>query len=106
MGTACFPGILGAPATDGLRLARESETERAPFGVPTDRPPRPGVDHGPAEPSDLLERSLHIGDGEIRQRGRVAWAGATFVDAEHGSPALGLPAAAFGLAALGELNAE
>lgn len=64
------------------------------------------MDHASAQRGDLLECRVHIGHGEIRQRGRVAWAGATFVNAEHGSPALSLPAATFGLGALGELDAE
>jgi hypothetical protein len=64
------------------------------------------MDHASPEPRDPLERGRHIRDGEVRQRGRVARPGATFVNAEHRSAALGLPAATFGLAALGELDPE
>jgi len=64
------------------------------------------VDHAPAERGDLLERGLHIGNGEVRQRGRVARAGATFVNAEARSSVVGLPAATFGLAALREFDPE
>jgi hypothetical protein len=64
------------------------------------------MDHASAQRGDLLKRGVHVGDGEIWQRGRVAWAGATFVNAERWSPARGLPTAAFRLAALGELDAE
>jgi len=64
------------------------------------------MDHASPERGDVLERGLHIRDGEIRQRARVARPGATFVNAERRSPALGLPAATFGLAALGQLAAE
>ena len=64
------------------------------------------MDHASPERPDLLQRGVHVSDGEVGQRGRVAWAGATLVNAEHGSSALGLPAATFGLASLGELDAE
>ena len=67
---------------------------------------RPGMDHASPERGDLLERGLHIGNREIRQRCRVARAGTALVDSDHGSPALSLPAATFGLAALGQLDAE
>ena len=64
------------------------------------------MDHASAQRGDLLERGVHLSHGEIWQRGCVAWTGATFVNAEHRSPALGLPTATFDLAALGELDAE
>jgi hypothetical protein len=64
------------------------------------------MDHASPEPGDLLERGRHIRDGEVRQRGCVARPGATFVNAEHRSAALGLPAATLGLAALGKLDTE
>ena len=64
------------------------------------------MDHASPQRGDLLERSLHLGNGEIRQGGRVARARATFVNANRGSAALRLPSTAFGLAALGELGAE
>jgi hypothetical protein len=91
---------------DALRARREREAEWATFGVPTDRPPRPGMDHASAQPSDLLERGLHVRDGEVRERGRVARTGTTFVNAERRTPAVGLPAATFGVATLGEIDAE
>lgn len=64
------------------------------------------MDHASPKRSHLLKRGLHIVHGEVRQRGRVAWAGASFVNAERRSPAVGLPAATFALAALGEFDAE
>jgi len=91
---------------DTLRAGGESEAERTSLGVPTDRPPRPGMNHASPERRDLLERGLHVRDGEVRQRGPVAGAGATFVNAKHGSATLGLPAATLGLAARGELDAQ
>ena len=84
----------------------DSEAERASFRVPTDRPLRSGMDHASTQRGDLLERGLHIGDGEIRQRGSIAWARATFVNAEHKRRTLGLPTATFGRAALGEFDSE
>jgi hypothetical protein len=64
------------------------------------------MNHASAERGDLLERRLHMVHGEIRQRGRFAWASATFVNAEHRSPAHCLPTATFDVAALVELDAE
>ena len=64
------------------------------------------MDHSSAQRADLLQCGLHIGDGEIRQRCRVAGPSATFVNTDYGSAALRLPTAAFGLAPLGELDAE
>jgi hypothetical protein len=64
------------------------------------------MDHASSEPPDLPERGLHIGDGEVRQRGRVARTGTTLVNAHRRTPTLALPAATLGLAALGELNPE
>jgi hypothetical protein len=97
-------GSRGPGRRDALRA--QSEAEGAPFGVPTDRPPRPGMDHASPKPPDLPKRGLHIRNGEIRQRGRVARTDTTFVNAKRRTPAVGLPAATFGLAALGELDAE
>jgi len=64
------------------------------------------MDHASPERLDLLKRALHIRDGEVRQRECVAWTGTTFVNADRRTPAVGLPAVTFGLAALGELDAE
>ncbi len=63
------------------------------------------MNHASPQPPDSLERCLHIGDREVRQRGRVARIGTTLVNAERGT-AGGLPAATFGFAPLSELNAE
>ena len=63
------------------------------------------MNHASPQPPDPLERCLHIGDREVRQRGRVARTGTTLMNAERGT-AVGLPAATFGLAPLSELNAE
>src|ERR1700759_2275889 len=79
--TKCAPGGVAGPAMRRLRPRGESETERAPLGISADRPPRPGMDHATAQRGDLLERGLHMGHSEIRQRGRVPWAGATLVNA-------------------------
>ena len=54
----------------------------------------------------MLKRGVHIGDGEVRQRRGVARTGAAFMNAEHRSTALALPAAAFFRSALGEVDAE
>lgn len=64
------------------------------------------MDHASAQRGDFFERGFHVGHVEIRQRDGVARPGATFVNAEYRSPALGLPALTFELAALGELDAE
>ena len=105
--TTCASGESWcAQACDGLRPRSESEAERAPLGIPADRPSRPGMDHASAQRGHLLERGVHLGHSEIRQRGRVAWPNATFVNAQHWSPALSLPTATFELAALGEFDAE
>ncbi len=64
------------------------------------------MDHAFPKRRDPLERAVHVNDGEVGQRGRVAPGGATFVNAEQTSPAPGLAAATFGLPALGELDAE
>jgi hypothetical protein len=101
-----FGGGLVALATRRLGLGAERQAERAPFGVSTDRPPSPGMDHASAQGGDLLKRALHLSNSEVRQRGRVAWADATLVNAEHGSLAGSLPSATFRLTALVKLNAE
>ena len=64
------------------------------------------MDHASPQPPDLLERGLHVRDAEVRQRGRVAWTGTTFMNAERKSPAVGLPAATFCFATLGKIDAE
>jgi len=64
------------------------------------------MDHASAKRRDLLERGIHVRDGEVGQRGRISWAAATFVNAERRSPALGLPASTLGFAALDELDAK
>jgi hypothetical protein len=64
------------------------------------------MDHASTEASDLLERGVHIRDGEVRQRGRIARTRTAFVNAQRRIPAVGLPAATFGLIALGERDAE
>ena len=64
------------------------------------------MDNAPAQSLDLAERRVHVGDGEVGQRDRVARTRATLVDADGGIPGVCLPAAAFGLAALGQLDAE
>ena len=64
------------------------------------------MDHAPPTPPNPLERGLHVRDAEVRQRGGVAWTGTTFMNAERKSPAVGLPAATFALAALRELDAK
>ena len=64
------------------------------------------MDHASAQRRDPLERRLHVGNGEVGQRSRIARADATLVNAEGWSLALGLPAAPFGLAPLGDLNTE
>ena len=64
------------------------------------------MDHASPKPLDLLERGLQIGDGEVRQRGRVPRTATTIVNAERRTPAVSLPPATFGLAALGELDTE
>ncbi len=63
------------------------------------------MDHAPSERRDPFERDLQVSDGEVGQRGRVARAGTTLVNAEQ-EPRCGLPAATLGVAALGELDAE
>src|SRR5947209_11353508 len=92
------------PALRGLGI--EGQPERAPLGIPTDRPPRPGMDNAPAQRLDLAERRVHVSDREVGQRDRVAGTGAALVDAYRGVPGVCLPAAAFGLAAVGQLDAE
>ena len=62
--------------------------------------------HASPKPPDLLERGLHIRDGEVRQRRGVAGTNTTFVNTERRTHAVGLPAATFGLAALSELDTE
>ena len=64
------------------------------------------MDHASPKPPDLLERSLHIRNAEVRQRGRVTRTGTTFVNAERRTHAMGLPATTFGLATLCEVDAE
>jgi hypothetical protein len=64
------------------------------------------MDHASPEYSDPLERGVHIRDGEVRQRSRVARTGTTFVNAQRRSAAVALPTATFGFSALGELHAE
>ena len=64
------------------------------------------MDDASPEPLDLLERGLHIRNGEVRQRGRVARTDTTFVNAKRRTPGVGLPTATFGLAPRGELDAE
>jgi hypothetical protein len=58
------------------------------------------MDNASPQSGDLPEGGLHIGDGEIGKRRRVARAGTALVDSKHGSAALGLPAATVSLAAL------
>lgn len=91
---------------DALGAGHDSQAERASFGIPTDRPLRPGMDHASPQRRDLLERGLHLRDSEVGQRERVSRSGATFVNAQHRSAALGLPAATLALAPLAELDAE
>ena len=83
------------------RLGVEGQPERTPLGVPTDRPPRPGMDNAPAQRFDPAERRVHVRDREVGERDRVAGAGAALVDADGGIAGVCLPAAALGLAALG-----
>jgi hypothetical protein len=64
------------------------------------------MDHASPKRFDLLERGIHVSDREVGQGSRIARAGTTFVDAERRSTALGLPAAAFGVAAPRELDSE
>jgi hypothetical protein len=64
------------------------------------------MDHASPQRPDLLERGLHITDAEVRQRGRVARPGTTFVNANRRTLAMALPAATFGLTALGQVDAE
>ena len=89
-------------------VALASRAIKAPrhFAIATNRPPRAGMDHAPPQRRDLLERGLHVGDGEVGQRSRVARTGAAFVNTEAGRPALALPAATLGFGPLGELDPE
>jgi hypothetical protein len=64
------------------------------------------MDHAPPERRDLLERCLHVSNGEVGKRGGVAGAGATLVNADFRSAGLSLPATTFGLTAFREINAE
>jgi hypothetical protein len=64
------------------------------------------MDHASPQQPHPLERRLHILDAYVRQRSRVARTATTFVNAERETPAVGLPATTFGLAALGQIDAE
>jgi hypothetical protein len=64
------------------------------------------MDNAPAQCLDLAERRGHVSDREVGQRDRVAGTGAALVDADGGIPGVCLPAAALGLAALAQLDAE
>ena len=64
------------------------------------------MDDAAPESGDLHERGLHFSDREVRQRGRIARTGATLVDTKRRRPAMRLPAATLGPAALTELDAE
>ena len=64
------------------------------------------MDNASTQSLDLLERRIHLGNGEVGQRDRVAGPGAAFVDPDVGLSGVCLPAAAFGLTAIDELSAE
>lgn len=64
------------------------------------------MDNASTESLDLVERRVHVVNGEVGQRNRVARARATLVDSDLRIPGVCLPAAAFGLAAVGELGTE
>ncbi len=64
------------------------------------------MDNAPTQCLDLSERRVHVSDREVRQRDGVPGTGAALVDADGGIPGVCLPAAALGLAALAQLDAE
>lgn len=64
------------------------------------------MDNAPTQSLDLIERYVHVANGEVGKRDRVTRSGPTLVDPELGIPAMRLPAAALGLVAIGQLNAE
>jgi hypothetical protein len=64
------------------------------------------MDNASPQSLHLVERRVHVSNGEVGQRDRVARALATLVDSDVGIPGVCLPAAAFGLAAIGDLGAE
>lgn len=64
------------------------------------------MDHAAPEGADAGQRRFHVSNGEVRQGGRVAGAGATLVNAQSGTHAAGLPAAPLDLRALGEFATE
>ena len=62
--------------------------------------------HGPAERLDLLQRVGDIAHLEVRQRERVAGAGAAGVDTDRGRSGMRLPTLSFGGLASFQLKAE
>ena len=64
------------------------------------------MDNASTQSLDLGKRRVHVDNGEVGQRDRVARARATLVDSDVRIPGVCLPAVAFALAAVGELGAE
>ena len=60
----CSRGTWPRRRRDALGARNECEAERVPFGVPTDRPPRPGMNH--ASPSRLIRSSAASISGTVK----------------------------------------
>jgi hypothetical protein len=84
----------------------EAEPERASLGVPADAPQRSRMDDLSTEIANPLQRRVHVGNREVRERHPIAGARSTRVEAQGGTFRMGLPAFAFTLGTSLELHVQ